>query len=709
MTISLVESGRKVESSIDFTPFLRALKKHWLKVTLVTVIVTGISVPLVAQMTSKFVSTATVMIKAQQDNATPLKQIDGYDSTRDPYYETQYNLMQSRVVLVKAITSLKLQEDEAFNGDEKNDESQWTLSEETRIENALKTLRKNLSFTLILRTQLVYVSYESASSERAAEIANGVAQAFVDYTIEQKITKTKAAQEWNALQMEELKAQVDAKKKEMADYLNQQGLLTFRGIDGFETENLGITTNKYADAKERRLAAQADYETMLKIANGPIENLASLPEISGHAQLQDLRIALIQAQRSLSDLSRRYGPKHNKIQEAQAQIDAIKKQTYLLLNELKQGLQKKYQAALIKEQRYKALLDNQATDYKALVAKRDHYNDLKTELDKTEDLYKELFLRTKEQSLTSTYRESDAVIYDPAVVAEKPQKPNKALLIAMVCVMTFILSVLAVIVMAALDRRITHLGQLRGRLGLDSAGDLPKFETQGDWLRRISENPASAEIVHGINAAIHLDAAPQMKVLGVTSCFTDEGASSLCRLLADAMSDKKRTLLVDLDYRASHQMVFASAKENQQQGGFSALVNQLGKEQIVGVRQNLDVVARGELDESPLVFFDRDEFTACIDQLSQQYDQLILNLPALEESKDTLLVSRVLDVLVVVVKANQHQSPELTRELSKLTMSAEQSVFGVLNQVNDDDLQSEESKAFVAQGSSLALDTLEQA
>lgn len=45
----------------------------------------------------------------------------------------------------------------------------------------------------------------------------------------------------------------------MDGYLKNAGLLTFRGIDGFETEQLSIVTNRLADATQRRVAAESVY------------------------------------------------------------------------------------------------------------------------------------------------------------------------------------------------------------------------------------------------------------------------------------------------------------------------------------------------------------------------------------------------------------------------------------------------------------------
>lgn len=41
MAAGMVARGKKVENSIDFTPFLKALKKNGLKIVLFTALVTG--------------------------------------------------------------------------------------------------------------------------------------------------------------------------------------------------------------------------------------------------------------------------------------------------------------------------------------------------------------------------------------------------------------------------------------------------------------------------------------------------------------------------------------------------------------------------------------------------------------------------------------------------------------------------------------------
>ncbi len=65
-----------------------------------------------------------------------------------------------------------------------------------------------------------------------------------------------------------------------------------------------------------------------------------------------------------------YGPKNRQILEANAQIKAIELQTTALLKELKTGLYKEYQAAIERENKYRALLAEQKKRFHCISSKK---------------------------------------------------------------------------------------------------------------------------------------------------------------------------------------------------------------------------------------------------------------------------------------------------------------------------------------------------
>jgi len=332
MKLSIVENGKKRESAIDISRFASEIKKNSWKILLSGIIAGAIAWPLMSLMPSKYVSTATVLLKAQPDNVTPFQKVEGYDSTRNGYYETQNALMQSRVVLEQAVRTMKLDQNPAFNGND--DGAAGKENEQQRIENALKTLNKNLTINSVRTTHLATVSYESTSPQLSADIANGVAESFISYSLGLKQEKTRQASEDTQHKLALLKEQMIQQKTALDNYLAKAGLLTFRGVDGFETEQMGIVTNRLANATERRVAAESLYNEV-RSGSG---NVISLPSISNHAQIQDLRIALIQANSELSQLEKTYGPQHDKVIQARARISAIQAQTAMTLREQQAGL-----------------------------------------------------------------------------------------------------------------------------------------------------------------------------------------------------------------------------------------------------------------------------------------------------------------------------------------------------------------------------------
>lgn len=693
MKLSIVENGKNRESSIDFSRFAKELKKNSWKILLAGVVAGAIAYPLISMMTSKYVSTATVLVKAQPDNISPFPQVDGYDSTRNGYYETQYALMQSRIVLEQAVKNLKLDENPDFNGVKAGSKQANTPeNKQQRVDRALKTMLKNLTFNPVRTTHLATISYESASPQLAAEIANGVAQAFIDYTVEQKRTNTLKARESNQQRMDELQKQITEQKLAINDYLKKEGLLTFRGVDGFETEQLGIVTNRLADATQRRIAAASLYNEVRQNAGKSLEDVISLPAISSHAQIQDLRIALIQAKRSLYELRKSYGPKHAKILEAQAQVQAIQDQTSLVLGELESGLRQQYQAALTDENSYQQQLDQQKEIFQKIASKRDGYNGLKLALDKTEDMYKALYQRTQEQSLSGSYADADAVLYDPAVPADRPAKPNKSLLLIMVVMLALAFFIMYIIVKTAMDSTINNLSQMRKRLKLEPLGEIRRYPGVGSRAQIrdvIANNPLNADIIHSIRTRIMLDNR-QLQTIAITSSEHGEGRTLLANLLANSFSFDQKTLLIDLDFFNKDGLSSELAKPAAP-GVAELLRGEATLENLsVKVNENLDFLARGNAKVSSLLMLSSENLEHLMRELRSRYQRIIIDVAALNQSQDVQLISRVTDGLIFVLKAGTAPAENISQTLDKIESNQSVIIGAVINQVMDKNLETKE-------------------
>ncbi len=686
MKLSIVENGKKRESAIDISRFASEIKKNAWKILLSGIIAGAIAWPLMSLMPSKYVSTATVLLKAQPDNVTPFQKVEGYDSTRNGYYETQNALMQSRVVLEQAVRNMKLDQNPAFNGND--DGAAGKENEQQRIENALKTLSKNLTINSVRTTHLATVSYESTSPQLSADIANGVAESFISYSLGLKQEKTRQASEDTQHKLALLKEQMIQQKTALDNYLAKAGLLTFRGVDGFETEQMGIVTNRLANATERRVAAESLYNEV-RSGGG---NVISLPSISNHAQIQDLRIALIQANSELSQLEKTYGPQHDKVIQARARISAIQAQTAMTLREQQAGLRQNYEAALADEKNYQKQLDEQRANFQRLSMKREGYNELKLALDKTEEMYKVIYQRTQELTLPGTYTDADAEIYDPAVPAARPVKPNKPLLMLMIVLLVMLFYVMYVMVKAATDRSVNTLSQMQKRLNLMPLGEIRRFKGvggRGKIRDLMTSDPLNADIIHSIRTQIMLNSHP-LQVIAVTSAEAGEGRSLLANLVANSFSFDQKTLLIDMDYFNNDGLSgeLASPKAP----GVAEVLRGEGDIDAVRVKVNdrLDFLPRGNTPVSALLLLSPERLKPLLDTLRSRYQRIIIDVAAVNQSQEVQLVSQVTDGLLFVLKAGQNRADTLAQAVDKVASDRCVVIGGVLNQVVDKNLESKE-------------------
>ncbi|QVV58514.1 polysaccharide biosynthesis tyrosine autokinase [Leclercia sp. Colony189] len=689
MKLSIVENGKKRESAIDIARFAREIKKNSWKIVLSGVIAGAIAWPLMSLMSSKYVSTATVLIKAQPDNVSPFQKVEGYDSTRNGYYETQNALMQSRVVLEQAIRTLKLDQNPAFNG-EGSGSSATPANEQQRVDHALKTLQKDLTISNVRTTHLSTVSYESTSPQLAADIANGVAESFINYTLALKQQKTAKAREDNQQKLQELQQQMVQQKSALDSYLAKEGLLTFRGVDGFETEQMGIITNRLANATERRVAAESVYNEIR--SGGSRGQVISLPSISNHAQIQDLRIALIQANSELSQLEKSYGPQHDKVIQARARISAIQAQTAMTLREQEAGIRQTYEAALADEKNYQKQLEEQKANFQKLSLKRDGYNDLKLALDKTEEMYKMAYQRTQELALPGSYSDADAEIYDPAVPAAQPAKPNKPLLMLMILLLVMLFYVMYIMVKTATDKSVNSLSQMQKRLNLMPLGEIRRFKGVGGRSKirdLMMSDPLNADVIHSMRTQIMLSSHP-LQVITVTSAEGGEGRTLLANLLASSFSFDQKTLLIDMDFFNSDGL--SGELGSPKAPGVAEVLrgDNATDNVLVKINDNLDFLPRGNTPVSALLLLSPERLKPLIDSLRSRYQRIIVDVAAVNQSQEVQLVNQVADGLIFVLKAGLNTADTTGPAIEKATHHHNVIIGGVLNQVVDKNLESKE-------------------
>jgi capsular exopolysaccharide synthesis family protein len=160
------------------------------------------------------------------------------------------------------------------------------------------------------------------------------------------------------------------------------------------------------------------------------------------------------------------------------------------------------------------------------------------------------------------------------------------------------------------------------------------------------------------------------RVIGVTSSVHGEGKSLTIINLAYSIAESgRKVILVECDLRLpTLRKKLGLAKTT----GLSNLLAGLNSEKATLHRDvlisGLDVVQAGDIPPNPSELLGSKAFASLVDNISESYDVVLLDLPPIGEVSDALVVSKVTDGLIVVVRNDYTISSDLDFTLRQCEM-----------------------------------------
>lgn len=142
----------------------------------------------------------------------------------------------------------------------------------------------------------------------------------------------------------------------------------------------------------------------------------------------------------------------------------------------------------------------------------------------------------------------------------------------------------------------------------------------------------------------------ECRVIGVTSSMAHEGKSTTSINLAyDLLQMGKKVLLIDADMRLSR---FAKVLDIDRSPGLSNLL--IGeshiKEHHSELLDNLPIISCGDLPPNPTELLASRRMEVLIEALKKNYKYIVIDCPPIAAVSDALIVSRLCDGMVVVVR-----------------------------------------------------------
>jgi capsular exopolysaccharide synthesis family protein len=637
----------------------------------------------------------------------------------DSFMATEMEIIQSDAVLRPVA--------ERYGLLEKEDQIDGNSPETIRRKTDAPVVLKRLKVSRPISTYLLDVSYRSPDPKLAADVANAIAQSFLEHTFDIRIKSSGALSAFMQTQLEELKARMERSSMALNKFEQQLNVINPEDKTNMLSARLLQLNTDYTNAQSARMTKEAEYKSS---KGGTVAEAMITDQGQDLSKLQE---RVNTAKQHLADVAAVYGPNHAEYRKAKSELEEVQRQFEELHANVSQRVEADYKEAVQREEMLKRAVQSTKAEYDQLNSRSFEYQQLKREAETDKGLYSDLERRIREATINSGFRNNGIRIADMARPPDEPVFPNKKLNLLLAFLGSAILGICIAIIADVMDHTIRDPEQAARSLDTSVLGVLPTVKemrrlTSGSsdntsFIEGMDEfgNPSSSyqsmklirynadeanrkskkrglmrinspgseaissyeEAIRTLRHSILLpDLDRTMKSILITSPAPGEGKSTAIIHLAVAHAEQgKRTLIIDADLRrpSIHKKLGISGTL----GLSNVLLGEFQwREMLLKVEQwpNLEVLPAGMVSRraSDLV---GSMMLDILHEAAAEYDLILVDAPPLLGFAESMQVAKSVDGVVVMARAGQTSKRAVATALATLKRLRANVVGLVLNEV----------------------------
>jgi succinoglycan biosynthesis transport protein ExoP len=608
-------------------------------------------------------------------NVSPMSNPSAFQS---PEYNirTQATVLQSRPVLERAISRLSITERQSLAGTgEAPKPSAWRkalgLREPPPVsphDQAVAQVEAGLKVLPEPSTRVIKLSFDSTDPRLAADLANSLAESFIQMSLENRWQTSQSTVDWLMKQMEHLKTKLKRSEEELQRFARSSNLTILSEKDNVNDDRLRQLQADLSKAQTDAVAKQSRFELA---SSAPPE---SLPEILDDATLKEYQVELTTLRRQLAELQSQYTSEHPKVEKVQAQISTLE----AALEKKRANIVSRIKNEFVDAQRRENLLTRNYNAQTGVMAKQAdkvaQYSMLKREVDTTRALYDSMLQKVTEAGLASAMRASDIHVVEQATPPNFPFKPNMYLNTAFGLVSGLCIGMGFVIQRARSDRGIQEPGDTTLHLNVPELGVIPASSKDNIRVPRLLRGKSGAQTadVNGTGPErLELTTWQQQlsviaesfrltltsilfsgqngsrpRVIVLSSANPREGKTTVVSNLGIALAQaNQRVLLVDGDMRRPRLHDIFGVDNHDGLG--DVLCGKSPLSVLETKIPNLFLLPSGHSDDAGLLF--KPELRALLRRLKAEFDMILIDTPPMLQMPDARLFGRHADAVILVV------------------------------------------------------------
>jgi len=317
---------------VHLSDYLAILKRWKWTMMLLFMLIVGGTTLISFRMSPMYRATAQVMIEKQPSLYLDLKAQKTAGVRDKEFYQTQYNLLQSKSLASVVIEKLAIAKQ--FN---LQSSSARNLIGSDALASLYKTPDKNNSSWLIdwylahlritpLRgTHLVNIGFQSHNPKLATSIANTHAEEAMKQSVEIKKSAAEEAFAWLIKELDIQKKEVETAQRAIYEYKKENNIISLEGRQNVIDQHLIELSSALTRAEADRMAKQTVF-SQLRTYSVDDEKLYALPEMARDPIIGGLRNKIFGMKAKKLEMATRYGPKHPKMIELTSGIHQLNRE-----------------------------------------------------------------------------------------------------------------------------------------------------------------------------------------------------------------------------------------------------------------------------------------------------------------------------------------------------------------------------------------------
>jgi polysaccharide biosynthesis transport protein len=722
----LVASGFNLEFIADF-----ARRRFWL-ILLSVLFMSGVGFAYFVAVPANYSATATLQMDPRKFQLFQQPGNLGDQGIANAPMESQLEALKSENLALKVIDDLHLADDPEFGKAEAVPiisnliekaaavpiisnfiKTHGSQPESWRTRNALRVFDKR--YTVKQRgVYLIDINFDSENPERAAQIANAIAQGYITGQIDAEYEVTRQGSKWLEGRIKELRDQVAAAQKAVNDYKAQNQIVDTGNGRLLNDQQLADLNTQLATARAKTSDTRARLDRISAALDEPggtgFVNVAA-GDGAGNLLIANLRTQYLNLAAREAEWSEKYGPSHLAVVNVRNSMRGIRASILEELQRIRESYKGDYDSAseaqqLIETQLSQAIAQSQVSNEAQVVLRN-----LETTAQNYKTLYDNFLKRYTEAIEQQSFPYTEARLLTKATPPIKRSYQKSLLIVAMTPFAGLFFGIALGALRDFLDRGFRTSGQIEALLGLRCLALIPlqkkpKKKAKGQpapisgdpRTRLISNEPGVAssvveqpfsrfaEAIRTIKFAADLHgAATTNKVIGITSAVPNEGKSTIAAALARSIAQfGGRVILVDCDLR--NPSLSRDLAPSASAGILEAHYEKISLDEAVWKEPSQNLVFLPVFSGAPIAHSSEILASSAMkkffEKLRCTYDYVVVDLPPLAPLVDVRGTTHLVDSYLLIVDWGRTYTAVVQHALSRAPGVYEKILGVALNKVD---------------------------